>query len=112
MYIPDCGDITWQNMSYSQNPETNMYDTRDAAQNILRAVVEAHGSALKSLPQQVTGGSGSLYDLAALDDTATDVCPPLRTIPSVTVQQVLLNCVTRRHAWRCYGLGLMPEQSW
>lgn len=73
MYIPDCNDISWKNMSYSQNPETQMYDTRDAAQNILRAVVEAHEDALKALPQKVIGGSGSLFDLAALDDTATDV---------------------------------------
>jgi len=73
MYIPDCSDVTVKNMSYTQNPETQMYDTRDAAQNILRAVLEAHGDALKELPQQVAGGAGSLYDLASLDDTATDV---------------------------------------
>eukprot|EP00892_Ulva_mutabilis_P000041 jgi/Ulvmu1/10037/UM059_0087.1 len=72
MYVPDCSDITFKNMSYTQNPETEMYDTRDAAQNILRAVLDAHGSALKELPQQVAGGSGSLYDLVSLDDTATD----------------------------------------
>lgn len=73
MYVPDCSDITFKNMSYTQNPDTEMYDTRDAAQNILRAVLEAHGDALKKLPQQVAGGSGSLHDLARLDDTATDV---------------------------------------
>lgn len=111
MYIPDCSDITWKNMSYSQNPETGMYDTRDAAQNILRAVEEAHGSTLKSLPQQVAGGSGSLYDLAALDDTATDVCrPPPPTIHSLTVQRSDFNCATRRHTFRFYGLRLMMER--
>lgn len=76
MYLPDCSDITWKNMTYTQNPETEMYDTRDAAQNILRAVLEAHGDALKSLPQLVPGGSGSLYDLAALDEAASDVRLP------------------------------------
>lgn len=73
MYVPDCQDVTHRNMFFSKNEETGMFDTRDAAQNILRAMLESHSDALKGLPQQLPGGSGSLYDLCNQPEAATDV---------------------------------------
>jgi hypothetical protein len=73
MYVPDCQDITTRNMFYSRSDATGMYDTRDAAQNILRSVAEAHGKQLRRLPQQVEGGAGSLLDLCTLSESASDV---------------------------------------
>jgi hypothetical protein len=75
MYVPDCTDITLHNSSYSQSKETGMWDTREAAANILRSMLAAHGERLGELPQQLPGGSGSLRDLAALGDNATNVHP-------------------------------------
>lgn len=72
LYIPDAQDITMRNMFYSKNLDTGMFDTRDAAQNILRALAEAHGEQLRQLPQQVEGGSGTLLDLCSLPDSASD----------------------------------------
>jgi hypothetical protein len=80
MYIPDCQDITARTLIFSRNADTGMFDTRDAAQNILRAVAEAHRERLRDLPQQVPGGSGTLLDLCALPDGATDVRPPPRAV--------------------------------
>jgi hypothetical protein len=76
MYVPDCQDITCRNMFYAKNEETGMFDTRDAAQNILWSVAESHKEQLKVLPQQLPGGNGSLLDLCSLTDAATDVRPP------------------------------------
>ena len=73
MYVPDCLDITHRNLFYSKNEETGMFDTRDAAQNILNAMAEAHREQLAVLPQQVEGGMGSLLDLCQLPDSASDV---------------------------------------
>jgi hypothetical protein len=73
MYIPDCQEITHHTVGYSQSKETGMWDTREAAQNILRSVLRAHGKQLQELPQRLEGGSGTLHDLCDLGDSATDV---------------------------------------
>jgi hypothetical protein len=81
IYVPNCSDITHHTMSYSQNKQTGMWDTREPAQVILRSVLEAHGNQLKELPQKLEGGSGTLYDLCNLGDSASDVRIPYLTIP-------------------------------
>lgn len=76
MYVPTCSDITHHTQSYSQSKETGMWDTREPAQNILKSVLEAHGTKLKELPQKLEGGSGTLHDLCNLGDNSSDVRLP------------------------------------
>jgi hypothetical protein len=77
MYLPDCTDITFKNIYYKKNTETGMFDTRDAAQTILASMADAHRDQLKELPQTLEGGSGSLFDLCTLPDSASHVRPLL-----------------------------------
>lgn len=88
MYVPSCSDITHHTQSYSQSQETGMWDTREPAQNILRSVLEAHGDKLAELPQKLEGGRGTLRDLCALGDNASDVRAAS-----------LLHCLTAAHAF-------------
>ena len=91
MYIPDAADITLKNKFFSKNEDTKMFDTRDAGQNILRAMRDAHGEQLRALPQMLGGGSGSLLDLCNTADKGTDVrVYTLVTFTTYTVFRMLL----------------------